>query len=87
MNSDDLVTKLHDHPFKPFRIRMVNSTTYDVREPWMLMVGPTSAVIATETQKTDRGHEIALDWKTVSIHHMMEFADLPSSTKGSKRKG
>ena len=86
MDSDDLAKKLHDHPFKPFRIRMVNSTIYDILSPWMMIVGQTSAVVATETQKTDRGHEIALDWKTVSIHHMMEFADLPSSSKSSKRK-
>ena len=86
MTNTDLVKKLHDHPFKPFRIRMVNSTVYDIREPWMMMVGDSSAVVATEIGKTDRGYDIALDWKTVSIHHMMEFADLPASSRGSKKK-
>jgi hypothetical protein len=85
VNSDDLVTKLNDHPFKPFRIRMVNSTIYDVTTPWMLFVTESSATVATEVGKTDRGYDFALDWKTVSIHHMMEFTDLPAS-RGSKRK-
>ena len=86
MTSNDLVKKLHDYPFKPFRIRMVNSTVYDVLAPCMMVVGESSAVVANETGKTDRGYDIALDWKTVSIHHMMEFADLPASSKGTKRK-
>jgi hypothetical protein len=85
MTSDDLATKLDDHPFKPFRIRMVNSAICDIREPWILMIGPTSAVVATDTPKTDRGNEIALDWRTVSIHQMLEFSDLPE-TKKSKRR-
>jgi hypothetical protein len=29
MDYADLYRKVRDHPFKPFRIRMVNSTTYD----------------------------------------------------------
>jgi hypothetical protein len=86
MISDDLIKKLHDYPFKPFRIRMVNSSVYDVLAPWMMVVGKSSAVVASEMGKTDRGYEIALDWKTVAIHHMMEFSDLPMPAKGSKRK-
>lgn len=82
----DLLRKLHDNPFRPFRIRMANSTIYDVREPWMIIVGDSSAVIATQTRKDDRGFEVATDWRTVSIHHMAEFSDLDARTNGSKRK-
>jgi hypothetical protein len=81
----DLQKKMHDHPFRPFRIRMVNSTIYDIREPWMIMIGETSAVIATQTRKDDRGYEVALDWKTVSIQHMMELSDL-EPPKAAPRK-
>lgn len=69
----DLQRRLHDHPFKPFRIRMVNRSVDDILEPWMVMIGETSAVIATQTRKDDRGFELALDWKTVSIAHMLEL--------------
>ncbi len=40
---------------------MVNSSIYDILEPWMVMVGETSAVIATQTRKDGRGYELAMD--------------------------
>jgi hypothetical protein len=81
-----LQKKLHDHPFRPFRIRIVNSTLYDIREPWMIMIGETSAVIATQTRKDDKGYEVVLDWRTVSIQHMMELSDLDPPNVGSRKK-
>lgn len=61
---------------------MVNSTIYDTHQPWMLTIGESSAVIVTQTRKDDKGYELALEWKTVSITHMMELSDLapPKST-------
>ena len=82
----DLHRKLHDHSFRPFRIRMVNNTAYDVREPWMVFIGESSAIVATQTHKDERGVEVATDWKTVSINHMMEFSDLNVRPNGAKRK-
>jgi hypothetical protein len=82
----DLQRRLHDNPFRAFRIRMVNSSTYDILEPWMVMVGETSAVIATQTRKDDRGFEIAMDWKTVSIAHMLELSDLNPPKNSGQRK-
>ena len=82
----DLQRRLHDHPFKPFRIRMVNNSVYDIKEPWMIMVGESSAIIAAQTRKDDRGFELVTDWKRVSIDHMMEFSDLDAKSNGSKRR-
>ena len=83
----DLQRRRHDHPFRPFRIRMVNNSVYDILEPWMVMVGETSAVIATQTRKDDRGFELALDWKTVSITHMLELSDLnPPKASGRQKR-
>lgn len=76
MTYHDLQRKLHENPFKPFRIRLVNNSTYDIVEPRMVMVGESSAVIATDTRKDDKGYQLALDWKTVSIAHMLEFSNL-----------
>jgi hypothetical protein len=86
MNYADLYRKLRDAPFRPFRIRMVNSTTYDIHEPWMVIPGDTSAVIVTQTRTDDRGYEIAEDWRTVSIAHMMEFSDLSPKRNGRRKK-
>ena len=84
MNYHDLQRKLHENPFRQFRIRLVNSSTYDITEPWMVMVGESSAVVATQTRKDDKGYELALDWKTVSIAHMLEFSDLPEKQRTRK---
>jgi hypothetical protein len=65
---------------------MVNSSIYDIHEPWMVVVGDSSAVVVTHTRKDDHGAEIAADWKTVSIGHMMEFSDLEVRSNGAKRK-
>jgi hypothetical protein len=86
MTYRDLHSKLHDHPFKPFRIKMLNNSAYDIREPWMVMVGKSSAVVATQTQKDQDGVEIATDWKTLAIAHMTEFSDLAPRSNGSRRK-
>jgi hypothetical protein len=82
----DLQAKLHDHPFKPFRIRLVNNTTYDVSEPWMIIIGETSAVVVTRVRKDDRGYETAQDWRTISISHILELSDVESKGEGRQKK-
>jgi hypothetical protein len=86
MTYRDLQSRLQDQPFKPFRIKMVNSTTYDILEPWMLLVGESSAVIVTRVRTDDRGYALADDWRTVSIAHMIEFSDIDPPKSQAKRK-
>jgi hypothetical protein len=88
MTSRDLLRKLNDKPFKPFRIRMVDSTVYDISEPWMIVPGDTSAIIlANPAYREDKGYEVVQDWKTVSIHHMIQFSDIHTKRNGSSKKG
>ena len=88
MKLDDLLRKLNDRPFKPFRIRMVNNTAFDIPEPWMIVPGDSSAIIlANPVYREDKGYQPVHDWKTVSIHHMLEFSDLPSKRNGSGKRG
>ena len=86
MTHHDLLRKLDDEPFKPFRIRLVNSTIYDILDPGMIIVGDSSAVIATQNIRDEAGHRVTTEWRTVSIAHMLEFSDLQSRSNGSKRK-
>ena len=72
MTSEDLIRKLDDKPFKPFRIRMVNNLAYDVRDPGMMIVGDTSAVVATRDIRDAQGHTVTTDWRTISISHILE---------------
>lgn len=79
----DLHRKLHDEPFKPFRVRLVNTTTYDIAEPWMVIAGDGSAVVVTRV-RDDRGYRVAEDWRTISIAHIIEFQDLPSEPQARR---
>jgi hypothetical protein len=86
MTSQDVIRKLNDRPFKPFRIRLVNNSTYDVVDPGMIIVGDSSAVVATQNIRDDKGDYVTTDWRTIAIAHILEFADLQPSRDG-KRKG
>jgi hypothetical protein len=87
MTYHDLARKLSEKPFKPFRIRMVNNTICDVTEPWMVTLGESSAIVVTQTRRDDRGYDLALDWRTISISHILEFSDLDEKQSARKRKG
>ena len=86
MTHHDLLRKLDDQPFRPFRIRLVNNTTYEIVDPGMVIVGDSSAVIATQNVRDAQGHRSTTDWRTVSIAHMLAFSDLPPRPNGSRRK-
>jgi hypothetical protein len=85
MTYRDLTRRLHDMPFKPFRIRMVNNTVYDILDPGMIIVGESSAVVVTQQTRDGQGHRIATDWRTISIAHIIEFADI-DETEVRRRK-
>ncbi len=82
----DLQRKLHDQPFKPFRIKLVNNTTYDIPESWMIIAGDSSAVVVTQVRKDERGYRVAMDWRTISIAHILEFQDLPPAPEAKRKR-
>ena len=86
MTAHDLLRKLADRPFQPFRIRLVNNTTYDILDPGMIIVGDSSAVVATRNIYDENGHPTTTDWRTVSIAHMLEFSHLEPAKNGRKRR-
>jgi hypothetical protein len=86
MTYHDLQWKLHENPFKPFRVKLVNNSTYDVLEPWMIMIGESSAIVATQIRTDERGYQLALDWRTISIAHILEFMDIDRKERDRKKK-
>jgi hypothetical protein len=58
---------------------------HDILEPWMVTVGQSSAVVVTQMRKDDHGYETALDWRTVSISHMLEYSDIEVKERTRKR--
>ena len=87
MHYAELHRTLRDHPFEPFHIRLANNTRYDIHEPWMAIARAKSAVVVTQVRRDDKGFEIAEDWRTVPIAHMIEFSDLATKGNGRRRKG
>ena len=85
MSPQDLVNKLHDEPFKPFRVRLSNNNTIDVLDAGSVVVGPTSAIMPLEYVEED-GLMLVRRWKTVALNHMVEFLDLETRRNGSKRR-
>ena len=86
MTNHDLYRKLHDQPFKPFRLRLTNSTVIDVTDPESVIIGESSAVLPVEMFEDDRGGRYAKDWKTISIAHIVEFADLRAKPDEKKKR-
>jgi hypothetical protein len=76
MSPHDLLNRLHDEPFTPFRIRLSNNTIIDVADPGLVIVGPTSAVMALQTTKDDFGYTLVTHWRTIVLSHMLEFSDM-----------
>lgn len=85
MTSLDLHLKLNDQPFRPFRIRMVNNTTYDIVEPWMITIGESSAIVVTQFRLDERGFRTATEWRTISISLILELYDIEVKAE-TKRK-
>src|SRR4051812_37880314 len=69
MAPQDLVNKLSDEPFKPFkpfRVRLTNNSTIDVLDAGSVVVGPTSAIMPLEYVQ-DGKPRLVSRWKTVAL--------------------
>ena len=86
MTNHDLLLKLSDSPFQPFRIRLSNSSAIDVRDPGSVIVGDSSAVVPTSMEIDSQGYKIAKDWKTIAIAHIVEFIDLRDDPAARRKK-
>lgn len=85
MSPQGLLNRLHDEPFVPFRVKLSNSTTIDITNPGLVVVGPTSAIMPIQTAKDDFGYTLVTQWRTVSLSHIVEFIDLDPPKKPKKR--
>ncbi len=86
MTYRDLLNKLHDQPFQPFRVKLSNSSTMDVLDPGTVVVGPTSAIMPLDAVMDELGYYVVNRWRTVALSHMVEFIDIDPPKSSSKRK-
>ena len=87
MTAQDLLNKLHDQPFQPFRARLSNNSSVDVLDRNTVVVGPSSAIMPIETTKDSSGYYLVTRWRTVALAHIVEFTDIDVKGNGSRRKG
>lgn len=85
MRPADLLNRLQDDPFKPFRIHLSDGTAIDVPDRNMVIVGNSSVVLPSQYGEDDEGHRIARSWRTVALIHMVQFSDLDEPSNGRGR--
>jgi hypothetical protein len=83
MRAADLLRRLDDKGFKPFRVHLSDGTKIDVNQPGMVIVGLSSAILPTKFT-TEQGRRVAYDWRTIAISHIVQFSDLPRRRNGKK---
>ena len=76
MNTEDLLARLDDRPFKPFRIHMSDGMLIDVAEPGMIIVGHSSAILPTRFGTDREGRRMAERWRTIALSHIVQFSEL-----------
>jgi hypothetical protein len=81
MRAADLIRRLEDSSFRPFRIHLSDGTLLDVKQPGMVIVGLSSAVLPTQFGEED-GKRIATDWRTITLSHIVQFSDLAEAGNG-----
>lgn len=86
MRPDDLLKRLEDKPFRPFRIHFSDGTVLDVSDPGDVIVGPSTAMLFTRFGRTEQGRRIVEDWRTVALMHITQFSEVKPRRSGRARR-
>lgn len=86
MRPKDLIDRLEDRPFQPFRVHLSDGTKLDISEPGMVIVGRRTAVLPSRLGRDEDGHRIAEHRRTISLMHIDQFSDLRESGNGKRRR-
>ena len=86
MRAEDLLNRLQDEPFRPFRIHLSDGSILDVPQGGMVIVGKSSAVLPSRFERDDEGRRIAARWRTIALIHIVQFSDLDERVNGKGRR-
>jgi len=86
MRAKDLLQRLEDHPFHPFRVHLSDGTMLPITEPRMIIVSDTTAIIPSEFGKDSDGMRVARRWRTVDLLHIVQFSELGDKMNGRRRR-
>ena len=84
MRPDDLLKRLEDRPFRPFRIHLSDGTVLEISDPGDVVVGPSTAMCFTRFGKTDQGRRIVEDWRTAALMHITQFSEVQPKRNGRR---
>ena len=85
MRPEDLLNRLEDHPFKPFRMHLSDGSSVDVIDPHMIIVGRSSAVLPVRFGQDEEGRRLVERWRTVAQVHLVQFTDVDEPVEKSTR--
>ncbi|RIK62412.1 MAG: hypothetical protein DCC65_17610 [Planctomycetota bacterium] len=86
MRAEDLLDRLEDRPFKPFRIHLSDGTMLTVPNAGMVIVGRSSVVLPSKFERDSEGRMLARHWRTISLLHVVQFSDLDERSNGRRRR-
>ncbi len=86
MRPDDLLKKLEDRPFRPFRVHLSDGTVLNVADPGDVVVGRATAMCFTRYGRTEQGRRIVEDWRTIALMHITQFSEIKRSRNGRRPK-
>jgi hypothetical protein len=86
MRAKDLVQRLEDHPFQPFRVHLLDGTILPIKDPVMIIVSDTTAIIPNEFGRDVDGTRIARRWRTVDLLHIFQFSEADERLNGRSRR-
>ncbi len=80
MNKRDILKLLTAEPFVPFRIRLADGKTYDIRHPELLWVFSTRLEIARPAEHWEQSRELE-DSEFVGLLHVVRTEPLTQSAR------
>jgi hypothetical protein len=86
MTRADLLNRLNDRPFSPFRVHVSDGAVLEVRHPMMLIVGETSVVLPTMWGTDEEGEPMPKRWRTLALAHLTQFSDMETGGGNGKRR-
>jgi hypothetical protein len=86
MRAADLLDRLEDRPFTPFRIHLSDGTLFEVTDPGLMLVGLSSAIVPTRFGRDEEGRRLVRNWRTAALSHIVQLSDLDDHGHGNGRR-
>jgi len=83
MTRKDLLQRVRQRPFVPFRMVLTEGTTYEVRHPDFIMVGRDSVVVGLPGEQEQEFYETSV---LIDLLHIVRLEPLEAGTPSGSSK-